>query len=636
MNLTLERQGSWRWILATTLAAILTIASMLAYRSGTELVGGIDAASSTSPTLTGLASSHPNRPVEVIVQFRSGTDPVAAAGAVRSANGNVISELPIINGLGASLTASAAEELSRSPLVRAVSMNAAVESEAVIDPRRLATAYNQSVRADKVWAQGFTGQGVGVAVVDTGIDGTLPDFQVSETDQTSRVVTSAVVHPAATSAGDSFGHGTHIAGLIAGNGTNRAAGDPLDGRYVGVAPDAHLIDVKVADEQGNSTVLDVIEGLQFVVDFRADYNIRVVNLSLRSTEAESYTTDPLDAAVEAAWNSGIVVVVAAGNEGTAADAVSYAPANDPYVITVGGVDDMGTKTIDDDALEAWSSRGTTQDGFIKPDVVAPGARMVSTVPAGSAYTELCPTCVTDGDYFQVGGTSMAAAVVSGEAAILIGANPALTPNQVKAQIVRRTRAVESPQSSDNLLVDGSGDTVGVDANQFYELESGEAAVDKALRNDVNRLYNRRLTPSTLLDPATGLIDYTRASWSRASWSDAVEGLRASWSRASWSRASWSRASWSATPEACADLERASWSRASWSRASWSRASWSRASWSADGTSPELSSQEHAAIDAEIAVARDECSALLATIDPTRASWSRASWSRASWSSSFDK
>jgi len=636
VNLTLEQQGSWRWMLATTFAAILTIASMLAYRSGTELIGGTDAASSTSPTLTELAASHPNRPVEVIVQFRSGTDPAAAAGAVRSADGSVISELPIINGLGASLTASAAEELSRSPLVRAVSTNAAVESEAVIDPRRLATAYNQSVRSHRAWEVGHYGQGVGVAVLDTGIDGTLPDFQVSETDRSSRVVTSAVVNPAATRAGDSFGHGTHIAGLIAGNGTNRAPGDLVDGKYVGVAPDANLIDVKVADEEGNASVLDVIEGLQFVVDFRTDYNIRVVNLSLRSTVAESYLTDPLDAAVEAAWNSGIVVVVAAGNEGTAADAVSYAPANDPYVITVGGVDDMGTKAIDDDALASWSSRGTTQDGFAKPDVVAPGASMVSTVPPGSAYTELCPTCLTEGGYFQVGGTSMAAAVVSGEAAILIGANPALTPNQVKAQIVRRTRAVESASSTNDILVDGTGAPVAQDNDQFLEVEASEVAVDKALRNPVRRTYNASLTPSTLLDPATGLIDYTRASWSRASWSDAVDGLRASWSRASWSRASWSRASWSATPEACADLERASWSRASWSRASWSRASWSRASWSADGTSPDLTSQEHAVIDAEIAGARAECSALLATIDPTRASWSRASWSRASWSTSFDK
>jgi serine protease AprX len=221
---------------------------------------------------------------------------------------------------------------------------------------------------------------------------------------------------------------------------------------------------------------------------------------------------------------------------------------------------------------------------------------------------------------------MAAAVVSGEVANLLQFDPSLTPDQVKAQVVKRTRAVVEAHSSSGTLVDGTGEPVQADVTTTTTIVSGEAANDKAINNDVRRAYNAGLTPSTLLDPATGLIDYTRASWSRASWSDAVDGLRASWSRASWSRASWSRASWSATPEACADLE----------RASWSRASWSRASWSADGTSPDLTSQEHAVIDAEIAGARAECSALLATIDPTRASWSRASWSRASWSTSFDK
>ena len=134
----------------------------------------------------------------------------------------------------------------------------------------------------------------------------------------------------------------------------------------------------------------MIDGLQFVVDHKDDYNIRVVNLSLRSTQAESYLTDPLDAAVEAAWNAGIVVVVAAGNEGTSPDAVNYAPANDPYVITVGGVDDMGTDNTSDDALASWSSRGTTQDGVKKPDILAPGAHMVSTIPAGSDYTAALP------------------------------------------------------------------------------------------------------------------------------------------------------------------------------------------------------------------------------------------------------
>jgi serine protease AprX len=635
-------------MVAAIFATALSAASFFALQTATDRsVAGSGApaaspADSTSP-LAALAASHPGKRVEVIVQLRPGVDLAEGAALVRGAGGVVEHPLPLINGFGTTLTADEAQRLSWKGGVHAVSLNAAVETDAV-DPSRLATAYIQSVRANKVWngtgqldGTTATGKGVGVAVLDTGINGSLPDFRVSRADGSSRVVASAIVNPAATRPGDSFGHGTHIAGLIAGNGLNRPAADPLNGKYIGVAPDANLIDVKIADEQGNASVMDVIDGLQFAVDYKADYNIRIANLSLRSTVAESYRTDPLDAAVEAAWNSGLVVIVAAGNEGTADDAVDYAPANDPYVITVGATDDAGTKAIDDDALESWSSRGTTQDGFEKPDVLAPGSHMVSTMSPGAEYTRLCPTCVTDGSYFRVGGTSMAAGVASGEAALLLEVDPTLTPNEVKAQLVRRTRAVESAKPTDQVLVDASGAPVAVDQDQFYPIEGAELAADKAVVRDVRRQWNTGLTMNTLLDPATGQIDYTRASWSRASWSNAAEGLRASWSRASWSRASWSRASWSATPESCADLERASWSRASWSRASWSRASWSRASWSADGMSaPDLSAADISQIDAEIAAAQAECSSLLAQIDPARASWSRASWSRASWSSSFTK
>jgi serine protease AprX len=610
---TTMRYGSWRWIVAATLAAVLSFTTLLALQSGSRLTPGLPGGpaqtaapdSQSASQLAELASKHPGRQVEVVVQFHPGSDPAAARTLVRSVGGSVTRELPIIAGLGVRLTAAEAQRLSGNDAVRTVSLNAAVENEGTVDPAALATAYNQSIRAERAWAAGQTGKGVGVAVVDTGIAGDLPDFRVSQSDPTSRVIASAVVNPSATRAGDSFGHGTHVAGLIAGNGTNRPAGDSLYGRYAGAAPDANLIDVKVSDEQGNATVLDVIDGLQFVVDHKAEYNIRVVNLSLKSTQPESYRTDPLDAAVEAAWNSGIVVIVAAGNMGVAPDAVSYAPANDPYVITVGGVDDMGTKGISDDMLAPWSSRGTTQDGFSKPDVVAPGAKLVSTIAPGSVYTQLCPSCVTDGSYFRVGGTSMAAAVVSGEAADLIQAYPSWTPNQIKAQLVKRTRAVEESTSSSDTLVDASGAPVSSTVTTTTTVTGAETAADKALNNPVTSTANTGLTPSILLDPVTGLIDYTRASWSRASWSDAADPLRASWSRASWSRASWSRASWSATPQSCSDFERASWSRASWSAE-------------------------------DIAMAQQQCTTLLTTVDPTRASWSRASWSRASWSTSFDK
>ena len=176
--------------------------------------------------------------------------------------------------------------------------------------------------------------------------------------------------------------------------------------------------------------------MQFAVDHKADYNIRVLNLSLNSTVAESYKTDPLDAAVEEAWFSGH----RRGHRRRQrrrrrATPSRYAPANDPYVITVGGVDDRGTDSTGDDQLASWSSRGTTQDGFRKPELLAPGSQLVSTMSPGSAYTAMCPTCMVGTEYMQLGGTSMSAAVVSGLAADLLEKRPCWTPDQVKGALM---------------------------------------------------------------------------------------------------------------------------------------------------------------------------------------------------------
>ena len=256
---------------------------------------------------------------------------------------------------------------------RASRSSASRSTRACTAPRsrtaQLAASYPKTIKRRQALAvAAITGKGVGVAVIDTGIAGDAADFK--DAAGNSRVIANVVTAPGAATAGDGFGHGTHVAGIIAGNSLNRPAGDPLRGKYIGVAPDANLIAVKASDEAGNSTVLDVINGIAFVVDHKAEFNIRVLNLSVSSDTPQSYKTDPLDAAVEYAWQKGIVVVAASGNRGTAADAVKYAPANDPFVISVGGVDENGNygrgKRAD------WSSTGRTQDGFAKPDVDGPG------------------------------------------------------------------------------------------------------------------------------------------------------------------------------------------------------------------------------------------------------------------------
>ena len=470
---------------------------------------------------------------EYIVQMKPGTSPGAGKRLVRRLGGRVTSPtLRVINGFGAALSRRAVVRLRNQRGVKAVTRNrgmkasatdtsggyacpitdattvpaktaqGAVDYDAPITTavKTLDQPFLKAIRADAAWARA-TGRGVGVAVIDTGIAGDVPDLQTPGGG--SRVIASAVTNPCARDANDQYGHGTHVAGLIAGNGLNY--GNVLRGKYMGVAPRANLVSVKVSDDDGNTTVLDVIWGIQFAVDNKAAYGIRVVNLSLSSVTAESYLSDPLDAAAESAWFSGLVVVAAAGNEGATNDGVTFAPANDPWVITAGALDDKGTGSRLDDALAPWSSRGLTQDGVRKPEVLAPGAGLVSTLAPNSDFARACSGCVTDGRYFRASGTSMSAAVVSGASALLLEEHPAWTPAQVKGALTSK-------------LVDVPG--VG-------------GVIDVAAALDATSVFSTTLTPNSLVDPSNGLIDWSRASFRRASFRDASGSpLSAAWSRAS--------------------------------------------------------------------------------------------------------
>ena len=441
-----------------------------------------------------------------IVQLRPGVSLEQGAAAVEAAGGRVTGELPLVRGVAARLSAGSVAALAGSARVAAVAANARVKSQGAIgDTSRLVAAYPRSVYAPMAWDVGdATGSGVGVAVIDTGIDGRLADFDAAS--GSSRVIASAVTNPDATTARDTYGHGTHVAGIIAGNGNHRTDGSA--GKYVGIAPDANLIAIKASDDAGNATILDAIYGLQFAVDHKDDLGIRVVNLSLSSTAAESYRTDPLDAAVEAAYFSGLVVVAAAGNRGSEAGAAWYAPGNDPFAISVGAVDDRGTGDRSNDVPAEWSTVGDTQDGFAKPDVAAPGAHIVSTLARGSKFEEMCPSCVRDGDYIRLGGTSMSAAVVSGVVALMLQRHPGWTPAQVKSTLLATARDIPG-------LVD--------EVNALAAVITRTPAAVPPTQIDRNHL----------VDPYTGAIDYTRSSWGRSSWGAAPEALVAGWARSSW-------------------------------------------------------------------------------------------------------
>ena len=290
---------------------------------------------------------------------------------------------------------------------------------------------------------GYTGAGVGVAVIDSGIT-SHDDLGASATSKSGQRVTAFVDFVNNRSAKyDDWGHGTHVAGIIAGSGYHTY------GARAGVAPRANIIALKALDREGKGRISDIIAALDWAVAHRAQYNIRVINMSLGAGVYESYHTDPLTLAAKRAVDAGIVVVAASGNLGKAHNgqpqygAVS-APANAPWVLTVGASSTQGTVDRRDDKMALYSSRGPTMIDFAaKPDLVAPGTGTVSLAAANSLFFLTKPTFLVSGlrgllggvlaaPYLTLSGTSMSTPVVAGTVALMLEANPNLTPNMVKA------------------------------------------------------------------------------------------------------------------------------------------------------------------------------------------------------------
>jgi len=304
------------------------------------------------------------------------------------------------------------------------------------------TAYPRVVGAQEVWAQGISGDGVGVAVVDTGI--ALLEGLVFNADGDIRVAGWADFVDSSPLPVDPNGHGTHVAGIIANSATTEL------GHYAGVAPNLNLIGVRVLDETGTGTYGSTIAGIGWVIANKDVHNIRVMNLSLVAPVQSHYWDDPLNKAVMAAWASGITVVVAAGNGGPAPMSIQV-PGNVPYVITVGAFTDNYTPCdFSDDYLAPFSSAGPTWDGFIKPDVIAPGAHMVSLMAADSYLAQAYPDKQVAENYYQMAGTSAAAPVVSAISALVLDADPTLNPDQVKYRVLSSA----NPAVQDS---DGDGD-----------------------------------------------------------------------------------------------------------------------------------------------------------------------------------
>jgi subtilisin family serine protease len=294
---------------------------------------------------------------------------------------------------------------------------------------------------DALHAQGINGTGVTVAVLDTGTWNSTalvknPAGGTRLLAEWSAITSSTITVPAAESLPlDPVGHGTHVASIIL---SSNAADS---GKPQGIAPYAKLVSVQAFDSTGTGSYASVINGLNWILSNKATYNIRVLNLSFGTPPRSYYWNDPLNQAVMKLWQAGIVVVVSAGNSGPYAQTITV-PGNVPYVITVGAMTNNYTPgSATDDRLASFSSTGPTYEGFVKPEIVAPGGHIVGVMEEDMVIPKAHPSFVTTGhDEYTMSGTSQAAAVVSGTVALMLQANPSLTPNQVKCKLMSSARA----------------------------------------------------------------------------------------------------------------------------------------------------------------------------------------------------
>ena len=541
--------------------------------------------------------------VSVIVRAQP-AETTAADQQITALGGRVQQRISLINAVVAQVPADAVPELETSQGVAQVTLNAPVQllgagwgmpSVPYNPASDVNSMYNveQMDGAHAYWNAGYTGQGVGVALIDSGVtpvDGlTTPGKVVNGPDLSFESQNPSLEYL------DTFGHGTHMAGIIAGRDSEVTSVSSSDTtHFLGMAPNAQIVSLKVADALGQTDVSQVLAAIDWVVQHQNDngMNIRVLNLSYGTDSDQSYVLDPLAYAAEQAWLHGIVVVVAAGNQGNWSNGLDD-PAIDPYVIAVGASNSENTTNVRYHRPASFTSEG---DGTRNPDLSAPGAHIVSLRDPGSFIDDTFGATATVSNRFFLGsGTSQAAAVVSGAAALLLSQRPDLTPDQVKALLDTNAHSMNGRSS-----LKGSGElnlaavlsTPTPNATQTWPTSTGTGSLEAARGSqhvvdaNGNQLTGEQDIFGHTVDTAAlaaaeanasawrGGI-FNGSSWSGSSWSGS------SWSGSSWSGSSWSGSSWSGSSWSGSSWSGASWTGSSWSGASWSGASWSDASWSDD-------------------------------------------------------
>ncbi len=494
-------------------------------------------------------------------------------------NSSVKAQFTSINGVRSTLTGSQILSLGKRPYITSIMANESVKTSAVQLPLTNSQLWPWATGAPVDWLK-QSPDAATIAVVDSGIDPSrVADFGSRLLAQ----VNMASLGP--NSPGDGYGHGTFVAGIAAGSATG----------YAGVAPKAELVSLDVMNDQGQATVGDVVKAADWILANKAKYNIKVANFSLHAVNRASVLFDPLDQAVEKLWLNGIVVVAAAGNYGSAAgpSGVPFAPGNDPFVITVGAADIGTSLGAGDDTAAPFTAYGYTGDGFAKPDLAAPGRYMIGPVPASATLPLTRPDHVTAPGYMQLSGTSFAAPVVAGAAAMLMAQHPDWTPDQVKgALMVTSTPEPRAPKGSL-----GVGEiNIAAARGRLKSPPNPNAGLNKYVLGlaDGSRVFDA----SAWQRAAKANKAWDAAAWSDVAWSDAA------WSDVAWSDAAWADSAWASV----------AWGDVAWSDVAWSDAAWSDAAWADNAGDPSVGDAADAT-SAEMDAALAELGIVDASCDP---------------------
>lgn len=564
-----------RSLRAAAVWVALIVATSLLVSAGAGQLSPFSA--KADPALSKMAAEHPSSRISVIVR-ETDPDSLDAERRVWALGGHVTHQLPIIGSFSAQLPGSELGSLLNSSAVWRVWGDGRLRTTYLdmsqYDDDAANTSWNQTVGTTSSNTSvlpgtvASNGLGVTVALLDTGVN--------QSPDLGNRVLARVDFTPDHDGY-DRFGHGTHMAGIIAGDGT------ASNGQWVGVAPKANLVSVKVARADGSTDVSVVIAAMQWIVAHRAQYNIRVLNLSYGTDSTQSYLVDPLDYAVEQVWRSGIFVAVASGNRGPSGGTVNK-PGDDPFVVTVGGVDTKNTADRGDDQVAPFSSRGPTQDGLSKPDLVAPSISIVSLRAVGSTIDEAHPAARVGEHYFKGTGTSQGTAIVSGVAANMFSTAPTLTADLAKAIITRTAyRGITSQAGSGAGIVDASAALAVTRRSLFWGQPANQGIVPSTGLGSLEASRGSRHVYADIdddgdMDLVQGEIDVLGNSWTGNSWTgnewagnewcsyvfEAIGWLGNSWSGNSWSGTSWTGNEWTGNE----------WTGNEWTGNEWTGNSWS--------------------------------------------------------------